>query len=49
MSYQYNDPTYGQSGGQYRLASNVAANERADFLRRTYGHLAGAILAFVAL
>jgi FtsH-binding integral membrane protein len=33
--------------GRY-AAANAAASERAAFIRRTYGHLAGAILAFVA-
>ena len=32
---------------RYAVA-NAAASERAAFIRRTYGHLAGAILAFVA-
>jgi FtsH-binding integral membrane protein len=31
------------------LAIQAAQSERAGFIRRTYGHLAGAILAFVAL
>jgi FtsH-binding integral membrane protein len=30
-------------------AAESAASERAAFIRRTYGHLAGAILAFIAL
>jgi FtsH-binding integral membrane protein len=33
----------------YRLASDTSASERVAFIRRTYGHLAGAILAFVAI
>lgn len=33
----------------YPIAAHAAADERATFIRRTYGHLAGAILAFVAL
>src|SRR5947209_11297124 len=33
----------------YPLAARAPASERASFIRRTYGHLAGAILAFVAL
>ena len=33
----------------YRIASEARASERAAFIRRTYGHLAGAILAFVAI
>src|SRR5262245_47480525 len=32
-----------------RIAAEAAAGERAAFIRRTYGHLAGAILAFVAV
>jgi FtsH-binding integral membrane protein len=31
------------------LAARAAASERAGFIRRTYLHLAGAVLAFVAL
>jgi FtsH-binding integral membrane protein len=34
--------------GRYS-AAQAAASERTAFIRRTYGHLAGAILAFVAL
>jgi FtsH-binding integral membrane protein len=33
----------------YSLAAQAAASDRAAFIRRTYGHLAGAILAFVAI
>lgn len=33
----------------YPIASQAAETERAGFIRRTYGHLAGAILAFVGL
>ncbi len=33
----------------YRLAADAHASERAAFIRRTYGHLAGAILAFVVI
>jgi FtsH-binding integral membrane protein len=33
----------------YRLAADARASERAAFIRRTYGHLAGAVLAFAAL
>jgi FtsH-binding integral membrane protein len=36
-------------GLDYRPAADARASERAAFIRRTYGHLAGAILAFVAL
>jgi hypothetical protein len=31
------------------LASQAAADERADFIRKTYLHLAGAVAAFIAL
>src|SRR5262245_2319578 len=34
---------------EYRVAATAAADERAAFIRRTYGHLAGAILAFIGL
>ena len=33
----------------YPVAARAPASERASFIRRTYGHLAGAVLAFVAL
>lgn len=33
----------------YPIAAQAAESERAGFIRRTYGHLAGAILAFVGL
>jgi FtsH-binding integral membrane protein len=33
----------------YRIAADARVSERAAFIRRTYGHLAGAILAFVLL
>jgi FtsH-binding integral membrane protein len=33
----------------YRVAAQAHADARAAFIRRTYGHLAGAILAFIAL
>lgn len=39
MGYGYNVP----------FAAEAATAERAGFIRRTYAHLAGAILAFVAL
>jgi FtsH-binding integral membrane protein len=32
-----------------RIAADASADARAAFIRRTYGHLAGAILAFAAL
>src|SRR2546425_13038860 len=31
------------------IAADAVASERAAFIRRTYGHLAGAILAFIGL
>ena len=34
---------------QFTFAAQAAADERADFIAKTYGHLAGAVLAFVAL
>jgi FtsH-binding integral membrane protein len=33
----------------YRLAADARASERTAFIRRTYAHLAGAILAFAAI
>ncbi|MCX7426053.1 MAG: Bax inhibitor-1 family protein [Planctomycetia bacterium] len=33
----------------FSFAAQAAAGERADFIAKTYGHLAGAILVFVAL
>ncbi len=33
----------------YPIAARAVASERAEFMRRTYGHLAGAVLAFVAI
>jgi FtsH-binding integral membrane protein len=33
----------------YRVAAQAHADARAAFIRRTYGHLAGAILAFIAI
>jgi FtsH-binding integral membrane protein len=37
-------------GYEYEMpAALAAADSRATFIRRTYGHLAGAILAFIAL
>ena len=41
MSY---DASYG-----YSSAASAEPSERAEFIRRTYSHLAGAILAFIAL
>jgi FtsH-binding integral membrane protein len=46
MSYSenpYQSPVWG------RLAINAEADERADFIRKTYLHLGGAVLAFIAL
>jgi FtsH-binding integral membrane protein len=34
---------------EYPIAARARTEERAAFIRRTYGHLAGAILAFTAL
>lgn len=34
---------------EYPIVSEAAESDRAAFIRRTYGHLAGAILAFVGL
>ncbi len=34
---------------QYMMAANAAADERADFIRKTYLNLAGAVAAFLAL
>jgi FtsH-binding integral membrane protein len=34
---------------RYRVAGEAAQSARAAFIRRTYGHLAGAVLAFIAL
>src|SRR5262249_41105087 len=36
-------------GLDYHLAADARASERTAFIRRTYGHLAGAILAFALL
>src|SRR5262245_36759292 len=36
-------------GYEYPIAARAQSEERALFIRRTYGHLAGAILAFMAL
>ena len=33
----------------FSFAAQAAAGERADFIAKTYGHLAGAIVVFVAL
>jgi FtsH-binding integral membrane protein len=44
----YNDP-YARGYGEYNYAAAAAQSERTTFIRRTYGHLAGAVLAFVAL
>ena len=39
------DYSYGYSG----VVADARASDRAAFIRRTYAHLAGAILAFVGL
>src|SRR5579871_60567 len=36
-------------GWDYSVAAQAAASDRAAFVRRTYAHLAGAILAFMGL
>lgn len=41
MSYAY--------GYDSRIVEHAPPNERVAFIQRTYGHLAGAILAFIAL
>jgi FtsH-binding integral membrane protein len=38
-----------QTAAQPYVVSQATADERAQFIRRTYGHLAGAIAAFVLL
>lgn len=41
--------SYGMEYGYPTVAARAPADARATFIRRTYGHLAGAILAFAAL
>src|ERR1043166_2565679 len=41
--------SYGELGYNYRSAARAQASERAIFIRRTYAHLAGAVLAFAAI
>jgi FtsH-binding integral membrane protein len=36
-------------GYEYSVAARAAASDRATFIRRTYAHLAGAILAFMGV
>jgi FtsH-binding integral membrane protein len=36
-------------GYEYAVAAQAAASDRATFIRRTYAHLAGAILAFMGV
>jgi FtsH-binding integral membrane protein len=36
-------------GWEYSVAAQAAASDRAAFIRRTYAHLAGAILAFMGV
>ena len=46
MSYSenpYQSPVWG------RLAVNAEADERTDFIRKTYLHLGGAVMAFIAI
>jgi FtsH-binding integral membrane protein len=38
-----------QSGNPFVVAANAPAIARAEFIRRTYAHLAGAILAFILI
>jgi FtsH-binding integral membrane protein len=45
MSYAENP----YAAPSYTFAAQAAANERADFIAKTYAHLAGAIAAFAAL
>jgi FtsH-binding integral membrane protein len=49
VSYQYNDQGYQPSYRENPLAAAAERSERLTFIRLTYGHLLGAILAFVAL
>lgn len=44
MDYSLDNDYVGQ-----RIAAEASADARASFIRRTYGHLAGAILAFAGL
>lgn len=41
--------SYGYESNGFEVAAHAAASERAGFLRNTYAHLAGALLALVAL
>ncbi len=41
--------SYAMDYGEHRMAAEAAADARAAFVRRTYAHLAGALLAFTAL
>ena len=41
--------SYAPSYSEHRIAAEASADARPAFIRRTYGHLAGAILAFTAL
>jgi FtsH-binding integral membrane protein len=41
--------SYAMDYSEHRIAAEAAADARAAFIRKTYGHLAGAILAFVGL
>src|SRR3954454_9030020 len=41
--------SHGLEYGYPTIAARAPADARATFIRRTYGHLAGAVLAFVAL
>src|SRR5437868_6027666 len=46
---QYEELASGYQAPGYRSAATAQASERATFIRRTYGHLAIAILAFAAI
>lgn len=41
--------SYSQSSGNPFTVAEASADTRAAFIRRTYGHLAGAVLAFVVI
>jgi FtsH-binding integral membrane protein len=41
--------SYAADYASHRIAAEAAADARATFIRRTYAHLAGAILAFILL
>lgn len=49
MSYMIDDDSYQMADPNTRAAAWAQEDERSLFIRRTYGHLAGAIALFVAL